>query len=392
MKVIVFDVEASGAQRNHANPFDPRNKLMCIGIRFDTPYVLDRTCLNIEHQPEPYKENLDYIQNCIDNSEILVGFAMKFDIHWCKRYGIDFADIPVWDCQLYHYMKMNQAARMPSLNDVAEFYGLPVKLDVVKTEYWDKGLDTDQVPWEILEEYSNHDVDLTYKIYQEQRKEFDTLSLTRQNLINLHREDLLGLEEMEYNGSLYDADKSLAMAVELEHQIGDIDTSLSKYCANVFISFNSDRQLSSFLYGGIVKKHEQEPYIFLYKDGRTKEKTRWVEKEYNLPRIIEPLKGTDNQNGWSVDVGTLKTLKAKVKGFQAQILDLLIKRSKLEKRMSTYCLGTPKLIEKMNWEDNIVHPSYNQCVTITGRLSCVKPNLQNQDSEMNICFPSRYLV
>jgi len=85
-----------------------------------------------------------------------------------------------------------------------------------------------------------------------------------------------------------------------------------------------------------------------------------------------------------------RTLLRKAKGFQRKILESLILRSKLEKRMSTYCLGTPKLLEHMQWEHSLLHPSINQCVAITGRLSETKPNLQNQDSEMRICFPSRF--
>ena len=388
MKALVFDVEATGAQRNHANPFDPRNRLMCVGTRI----AKGATCLNIEYGPDPYQADLEFVQHQVNFCDVLVAFNAKYDMHWGKRYGINFNGKKVWDCQLYHFFKTNQQGRMPSLDGVASFYGLPVKPNIIKTEYWDKGLDTDQVPWDILEEYSLHDVDVTWEIYLKQIAEFSELPPNRQNLILLHMEDLLGLEEMEYNGTLYNAKMSLDMAEQLGREITAIDSGLARYCPNVAISFNSDRQLSAFLYGGKVLKDEQEDYIFTYKDGRQKGKTRWVKKEYSLPKIIEPLKGTDNQNGWSVDVGTLRTLLGKAKGFQRKILEPLIQRSKMEKRKSTYCLGTPKLMEFMQWEHNLLHPQLNQCVAITGRLSCTKPNLQNQDSDMRICFPSRYGV
>ena len=389
-KSLVFDCEVTGAQRNRGNAFDPRNRLMCISAKGHGPAHI----FNIEHGEDPYANTLGLFQQEVNRADVLVAFNAKFDMHWCKRYGIDFTGKKAWDCQLYHFFKTNQQGRMPSLDGVAAFYGLPVKPNIIKTEYWDKGLDTDQVPWDILEEYSLHDVDTTWEMYVQQMKEFEQLPQNRQNLILLHMEDLLGLEEMEYNGTLYDVKRSLDMAASLEVQINAIDAGLSRYCPNCSISFNSDRQLSAFLYGGTVVKDEQETYIFTYKDPKKPpiEKKRWVKKNYVLPKIIEPLKGTDNQNGWSVDVGTLRTLLGKAKGFQRKILEPLVLRSKLEKRMSTYCLGTPKLMDAMQWEHLLLHPSINQCVAVTGRLSETKPNLQNQDGEMRVCFPSRFSI
>lgn len=390
MKALVFDVEATGSQRNKANPFDPRNKLMCIGFGGEDGTI----CKAVEHQPEPYRETLINFQGFVNACDTIVAFNAKYDMHWCKRYGIDFTGKKAWDCQLYHFFKTNQQGRMPSLDGVAAHYGLPMKPDKVKLDYWDQGKDTDEIPWEVLEEYSLHDVDTTWAIYQLQMAEFNQLPQNRKNLILLHMEDLLGLEEMEYNGTLYNTEMSLDMAAQLEREIAEIDAGLSKYTPNVSVSFNSDRQLSAFLYGGVVVKDEQETYEFSYKDPKKApvQKQRWIKKEYNLPKIMEPLKGTDNANGWSVNVGTLKTLLGKAKGFQRKILEPLIARSKLEKRMSTYCLGTPKLMEHMQWQHSLLHPSINQCVAITGRLSCTKPNLQNQDGEMRICFPSRFTL
>ena len=391
MKTLVFDVETTGAQRNKGNPFDPRNKLMCAG--FKTPIATN--CLDIEHGDDPYKDKLEAFQVVVaEYADVVVGFNLKYDMHWCKRYGIDFTGKKVWDCQLYHFFKTNQQHRMPSLNDVAAHYGLPMKPNKVKLEYWDKGLDTDVVPWDGLEEYSLHDVATTWEIYLKQMEEFAQLPQNRQNLILLHMEDLLGLEEMEYNGTKYDVKMSLSMAEQLEREITEIDANLSRYCPNVAISFNSDRQLSAFLYGGVVSKDEQETYTVTYKDPKKAptQKQRWIKKDYQLPKIIEPLKGTDNVNGWSVAIGTLRTLLGKAKGFQRKILESLIERSKLEKRKSTYCLGTPKLMDSMQWQHNRLHPSINQCVAITGRLSETKPNLQNQDGAMRICFPSRFPI
>lgn len=383
---LVFDVEASGAQRNKGNPFDPRNVLCCISSNFSK--VLD-----IQHGEEPYADNLKLFQRLLNETSVLVGFNLKYDIHWIRRYNLILPNnITVWDCQLFHFIRSNRRHKFPSLDDVAEFYGLPHKLDIVKTEYWEKGLDTTDVPWEILEEYAQYDVNLTEKIYNLQLEEYNTLPQNKKKLIRLSMADLLTIEQMEFNGMLYDAQKSERMGHEISKEIEHIDSYLGKFVPNLTLNFGSDQQLSAFLYGGNVKQTVSEEYTFHYKDGRQAQKIRRVEKTHTLPRIVEPLRGTEmkKEGIFSVDADNLRKIMFKSKGIAKKIIELLLHRSKIEKRRDTYCFGTVKLINVMGWNDNILHQNLSQTTAITGRLACSKPNLQNQDHPMEVCFPSRF--
>jgi DNA polymerase I-like protein with 3'-5' exonuclease and polymerase domains len=281
------------------------------------------------------------------------------------------------------------------MNMVAAHWGVEQKIDVVKTEYWEKGLDTDQVPWDILSEYAMWDVDpVNRQIFEKQYAEFLTLPDARRKLIQLHMRDLLVLEEMEFNGAKYNITLSRQMGDKLEKQITAIDAQLAKYCPDVPISFNSDEQLSAFLYGGTIKQKVQENYVFHYKDAKkpSVEKCRWIVKEYPLPSIFKPLPNTDLQKEgvYSTDKTTLQKLRFKANRFQKEIIDLLLERSVLEKRKSTYCFGTPKLIDELGWEGETIHGQLNQTVVVTGRLSCSKPNLQNQDESIRQCFVTRF--
>ena len=60
----------------------------------------------------------------------------------------------------------------PSLNEVAEDYGFGQKIDVIANEYWDKGIDTIDIPKEILYAYAAKDVELTEQCFQHQYKLF----------------------------------------------------------------------------------------------------------------------------------------------------------------------------------------------------------------------------
>lgn len=395
MNPLIFDAEATGAQRNKGNPFDPRNRLCTIQSRF-----LGNTVVrDIQYGEEPYQHKLDEFQGLVDSCDIVVGFNLKYDIHWGRRYGLRFHHKRVWDCQLYHFLQSNQRHRFPSMDDVAIHHGIPVKKDIVKTEYWEKGLDTDQVPWDILEEYAAWDVDpVNEQIYLRQMEEFQTLPENRRKLILLQMKDLLVLEDMEFNGVKYNVDLSLRMGNDLDRQIKDIDARLSRYLpldrGHIPISFNSDEHVSAFLYGGVIRVKERESYTFHYKDGKKPpvEKERWHVVEYQLPKIFDPLERTEKKKEgiFSVDKTTITKLRNKASGFAAFICDQLLLRSSLEKQMSTYCFGTPKLMAEMNWEGNFLHGQLNQSVVVTGRLSCSKPNLQNQQDAMQVCFESRY--
>lgn len=392
MSILIFDTEATGAIRNKGHPFDPRNRLMCVSY---ASFEEKAKIFKVEYGDSPYGEHLNNFSFLVNDVDLVVGFNLKFDIHWMRRYGLSFAGKRIWDCQIYHFIQSNQKHRFPSLDDVAAHWGIPKKLDIVRTEYWEKGIDTDLIPWEILSEYSLHDVDpVTKGIFEKQWEEYQTLPKARRMLIQLHMRDLLVLEEMEFNGTLYNVERSRKMGEDLEMAIAAIDADLHKYSNCPVINFNSDEHLSAFLYGGIVKEEKTETYLFTYKDPKkgVVEKQRKVIVEHTLPRILEPLPRTEKQKEgiWSVDKTTLKKLQYKNKGWKSKILDSLLKRSALEKQKSTYCFGTPKLMEEMGWEGNLIHGQFNQPVVVTGRLSSSKPNLQNQQEAMQVCFESRF--
>lgn len=167
MNVLTLDVETTIS--NKGNPFDQTNKLVCVGVK----YLLDGKELgNTIYYNLSNIDELSDIQDDIFNADILVGFNIKFDLHWLRRIGIDFTGKRIWDCQIGEFLLNNQLTPYPSLDGAAEKYGFPKKLDVVKTEYWDKNIDTSDIPREVLSEYLKQDLILTEQVFKVQYKQF----------------------------------------------------------------------------------------------------------------------------------------------------------------------------------------------------------------------------
>lgn len=385
MNTIILDVETTIDV--NGNPFSERNKLCYVGLNYNNVSSL----FDVEYSGNPYREKLNAIQSIIDNDAILVGFNIKFDLHWIRKYGINFMDKRVWDCQLVHFILTNQQNPYPSLNSVAEYYGLGSKLDVVATEYWSNGIDTPDVPKDILEQYLEQDLILTRQVFEKQYEEVMSLPIERQRLISLHNQDLLVLEEMEYNGILFDEDRSLELGALLEEEVKLLDEELAKTFNISGFNFNSKDHLSCLLYGGRITIPRKE-VIGEFKTGERKgqPKEGWVDYHYDMPRLIEPLKGSElKKDGYySTDEQTLRSLRAT--GVSKGVIQLILKRSGLEKRRGTYYSGLPELRENQGWSKGTLHGQLNQCVARTGRLSSSKPNLQNFDGEIKILFYSRY--
>ena len=373
MNILAMDTETT--TWNKGNPYDSRNSLVCFS--FYKPLLSGARLWR--------DSGLEYCQHLVSSHSLLVGFNFKFDAHWLTNSGISFQGTKVWDVQIAEFILSRQTNRFPSLNETCIKYGYPTKRDVVREDFWDKGIDTFDIPWEILEDYATHDAYLTYLCYCSQIK---LMSPAEIKLCFIQSQDMLILMEMEQNGLPYDEQLCQVRAEELDDKISTIKQELTEYYPNVPINFGSNDHLSAFLYGGIVKEDSKE-FVGHFKTGvkAGQPKFKNVEIEHILPRLYTPLKGSEmaKEGNFAVDEGTLRKLKGK-QGVLQKILEL----SKLEKLNGTYYNGLVKLRKEMNWEPNVLHGQFNQTTAISGRLSSSKPNLQNFATDLQDIFISRY--
>jgi len=167
---------------------------------------------------------------------------------------------------------------------------------------------------------------------------------------------------MEFNGLLFNQEWSEVLGNELEEQIDKLDRSLFQYHEFDDFNPNSVDHVSCLLYGGNIVYKRQVP-VGHYKTGDRAGEVKYKWEEFKL------------------ETGSKKA---------KEVIELLLTRSLLEKRMSTYYKGLVNLIEEQNWKRNMIYGQLNQCVARTGRLSSSKPNLQNFDGEIKTLFYSRY--
>lgn len=376
-KPLVIDVETTIS--NNGNPFDQTNRLVLTGLKF------------IGCKPRLiWTEDLDKtVQDDINESAFLVLFNGKFDLHWLRKHNYNFSHKRIWDCQLGEFILNYQESQYPSLDEALAKYGSEPKLDIVKKEYWEKGIDTDQVPKDILSDYLNGDLEKTEFVFKKQWDIFKTDG--RYNLFKLQCKDLLTLEEMEWNGIKFNTSKALAKAEEISQELDLITMEINQFSNGVPININSNDHLSCLLYGGTIVEEYRIP-IGVYKTGAKTGETRYkvLQKEYKLERLIEPLKNseTKKEGYWKVNDDILRALKPDKKG--KGLLELIKKHNKLEKLKGTYLIGWSNLIGKMHWPTDTIHGTLNQCRAITGRLSSDSPNLQNADPTTKIYCESRY--
>lgn len=360
------------------------------------------TELNWLETPHPVLRR--QMQQMFDWADLIIGFNIKFDLTWARRSGVNFEGKRIYDVQLTEFVLSNQTETYPSLNGCAAKYGLGEKLDIVKTEYWEKGIDTPDIPHYILSEYCEGDVKLTYACFIYQQELLKSQPLKRK-LLNLQFQDLLVLQEMEWNGLKYDETKSIELGNEVAEKLNEINSRLNSYFPDIPINWGSGDHTSACLYGGRIRIDYQEPNG-VYKTGIKvgQVKMVWKEKFFNLPRLVEPLPKTESVITSKLDDDSVKLKKGfrvystneatllslNVKGKAASVIQDILLRSKLEKLRGTYYHGLPAMAREMDWPDDELHGQYHQVVARTGRLSSSQPNQQNTPPEVDALIYSKY--
>jgi len=371
--MICIDVETT--TYSSGSPFDRRNQLVAIAFREQG----GQTCV-LPNSPETIQK----LSRALQKAPTIIGFNLKFDLHWLRLAGLDFQGCRVYDAQLAEYILSGQTHKFPSLDDVAFKYTGLRKIDKVK-DLWDQGVQTTDIPWEVLAEYAAKDVDLTISVAEKQR---DATPDSLKKLISVCNQDLLVLEEMEWNGIKFDRELSLEKAQDLALKTVELQ-GRHNFLHNIpNFNWGSNEHLSALLYGGQIKEPIKVP-VGHFKSGQRVGQVKYKNdvRIHHLPRIYTPPKGAEKAKDgvYSVDEEALLSLSGKNKELISDLLEL----KKIRKEIDTYLEGLPKKQDEGGYTDYI-YGNFNQCATFTGRLSSSSPNLQNLSEEAGRCLTTRF--
>lgn len=285
-----------------------------IGEQLDTEIIIERL--------KPILEN-NNIKKTFQN--------LKFDVNVFKKYGINLKGI-VFDTMLASYVK--NPTRKHGLKTQAQEhldYTMRTIDELIGTGK--ESITMECVSIEEAKEYACDDA-------------FATLELTKYWIKNLSEEELKlvteievplaqVLADMEWTGVSIDKKYLNELSQTLKIELAKIEKEIYTLAGETF-NIASPKQVGQILFEKLG---------------------------------IKPPKKGKTKTGYSTNVQVLEQLAP-----DYVIVEKIMEHRHISKLLGTYLEALPELIDPY---DERIHTSYNQTVTVTGRLSSSNPNLQN---------------
>lgn len=256
----------------------------------------------------------------------------KFDYNILKNYKINLSGIAS-DVILAGYIKD------PSRKGDIETFSLDNLNYIVKEREDLVGFGKNQVSMECVsvEDASPYECDIAYATLE--LTKYWNNSLDEKELKLLYDVEVpvaVVLAKMEYVGVSIDTEYLNELSLEFSERIKVLEKKIFEIAGEEF-NINSPKQVGEIL--------------------------------FEKMQIAEKKKKKGSRAGYSTSASVLEELAP-----ENEICGLLLENRKLSKLRSTYTDALPLLISN---RDERIHTSYNQTVTLTGRLSSSNPNLQN---------------
>jgi len=326
--MISFDLETTDLNRHGKG-----ETINCIGIA--TPQK--QWILPVDMNTSPFRDKKELQQTMIEilveaaEGKKVIGHNGKFDNLWLrKKFGVSFH--LTFDTMLAsHLLDENTPNNLKYLARV--FCGAP-NYDLTTPEK--KG----SISPKKLYKYCATDVFYTLQLYQifRERLKGDKTLLKIYKSLTMPAARMF--EEVESEGVFLHLEKLDLVETDLLNKLGEIETELTKHTPDKTVNWNSPKQVAEVLF-----------------------------QDWKLKPVQKTKTGADS-TGESV----LKALVGQHPG-----IELLLKQREHFKLYSGFVKGWKKRMYKGR-----IYPSYKLHGTVTGRLSCVDPNLQQVPRESSI--------
>jgi DNA polymerase I-like protein with 3'-5' exonuclease and polymerase domains len=372
--MLVASIDFETSKRPRHMPWHTESFPVCLGM---VNSLGEKRVWWFSHTNQTYADVIEEITSSLREADLIVAHNLKFELGWTAALGADAQD---WNCHctmVAEYLLRGQFGDVKTkkgrlgLNDVAARYKLPTKKDRV-ADYWEAEYETDEVPMSILEEYVLQDCELALAIATFQRRKLREQNLTR--IAKVHMELVKVLSDIESSGMLIDKGMLEGFSKESSVRLEEIEKDLrASYPLHPDWNINSGDHVSALLFGGTLQMEGKEEVNRQRKDGSI----RTYERKCKIPVEMSglgfaPSSPTKKDGVYTVDADALAQLTSD-DPTAIEILELLKEHSQVQKQQSTYHEG---LLERIG-SDSLIHPSMNQTITATGRLSSSNPNGQN---------------
>jgi len=321
---ICLDIETDGF-----NPFT--NKIVGISLAQDQEkavYVpLRHAYLGLEPSDQPpIKEVFPLINEALQN-RTLVGHNLKFDLSFLEREGVKHTG-KIFDTMLAAYI-----IDPTTTNALKPLAKATLGFEVIEYGQISQNKPFTQVSLAEATSYACQDVLLTMLLMEKYKIELANHENLRKLYEDLEIPLLSILLEMETTGIGLNSPYLSGLSDDLSNRMKELEAAIHGHAGYVF-NVNSPKQLQDVLF---TKLNLQPP-----------KKTK---------------------TGFSTDSDVLKTLAP-----EHPICKELLDYRELAKLKTTYADSLEKLVEA---KTGLIHTSFNQMVTATGRLSSSNPNMQN---------------
>ncbi|MBQ3739393.1 MAG: DNA polymerase I [Bacteroidales bacterium] len=267
-----------------------------------------------------------------DESIMKIGQNLKYDISMLAQYGIKVKG-RLFDTMLAHYLlEPEQRHNMDYLAEAyLDYITIPIE-DLIGKGRQQRSMR--EVPVEQVKEYAAEDADITLQLYEKLSPMLKENGVEK--LLNDIEMPLVPvLSRMEANGVKIDTENLKQISDEFGRQIQQVEEKIYE-AAGMPFNIASPKQLGEVLFEKL--------------------------------RIDEKAKKTKTGQ-YATGEDVLQKLSHK-----HPIIQMILDYRSFTKLKSTYLDALPALV---NPKDGLIHTSYNQAVTATGRLSSNNPNLQN---------------
>ena len=456
--ITTLDVETTfhvgETKRADPTPFHPNNRL--VSVQYNT--CQDKTPKFVwfyhEKVNPDLKKSHSQVQQILDETTLLVGHNIKFDLVWLWESGFTYNG-RVYDTMIGEYMLLKGQKYSLSLHDSCIRRKVSQKKTEIIQDYLSRGVGFDRMPTEIVEEYGLADIVSTRELYEEQTKLFGNSMMNKH--IKLMNGFLPILSQIERNGIKIDVEALQRVKEDYKKEKLELERTMHEIMREVMgdtpINFASPEQISQMIYSRKVKDKKHWASMFniglnekgkplprprmsvgafvrsvkalterVYKTTaihcntcsgkgsffkRKKNGQLWKKetkcrickgKGYLLkkhPQVagltMNPRDVRDvSANGFATDKSTMLRLLEDAKRKGNATAEKFLKCSVRLNAVDVYLSSFVGGIERNVKQNNVLHPKYNQCVTRTTRLSSSDPNFQNQPRGNT--FPVRAVV